>query len=657
MTARFCLKTDRMTFPTNPKIIPRLTSKESLNPITISSPDAARFVATGLKFPGGIVCRTMHSLTSWLIRIASGHFRRWWMWPLMFTAPALLLAVWFTQAWQRHQAVAALEALGGRVQYDYQIDDHNQPVLAHQLADFAWLRELMGQDLLHRAVKIDLTTSVCRNPHLVNVQRLKSVRWLNLSGTKVSDVGLDHLAGQAALRWLDVRHTGVTDRRVRQLQQALPELEILYDRTTSIPRGAFVRRSMRQVPDPGDEDAGLGSLSDRSSDLAVVGGPVIQLAGATSVVTGVGRWLECRPAPSTDEAIELGLAFLVNNQLRDGSWSLHRTETGQGASSTGEQPPSLHSDTAATGLAVLAFLGAGYHQMDDVYTNQVYQAVVRNGLDYLLEHQQISGDLYSTEESSSHKVVRMYSHGIATLALCEAFGMTQDPDLHEPAQRAVEFIIESQDRKLGGWRYRPGSGSDTSVTGWMIMALKSAELAGFNVPGDVFQRTEGWLSRAQASADSPHQYVYSPDAQDTAKHRHGRQPNRTMTAVGILTRLYLGWRRDHPDMIAAADYFLENLPSEGTHTRPERDTYYWYYATQVMLQMRGDHWDRWNGSIHPLLVGSQITDGPLAGSWDPHRPVPDRWAKHAGRIYVTTMNVLSLEVFYRYLPLYVQAAR
>jgi hypothetical protein len=130
-----------------------------------------------------------------------------------------------------------------------------------------------------------------------------------------------------------------------------------------------------------------------------------------------------------------------------------------------------------------------------------------------------------------------------------------------------------------------------------------------------------------------------------------------MTAVGLLMRLYLGKNREDPELARGADVLVRNLPDLGTYASRSRDTYYWYYATQVMFHMRGDHWKSWNERLHPLLVGSQLQRGPLAGSWDPRRPVPDRWGPQAGRIYVTTMNLLSLEVTYRHLPIYDSTAQ
>jgi len=344
------------------------------------------------------------------------------------------------------------------------------------------------------------------------------------------------------------------------------------------------------------------------------------------------------PPPLTEQTVDLGLNFLVRHQLADGSWSL---QGGNG------EPASLVTDTGATALALLAFQGAGYNHREHQYAD-----VVRGGIEYLLKSQKPDGDLFLPMDEHSNQSVWLYSHALATLVLCEAYGMTQDPSLKAPAQKALNFIVAAQHPERGGWRYAPQVGSDTSVTGWMMMALKSGELAGLEVPEAPYVKIRQWLDKSQASQRQRHLYRYNPLAPDTIEQRHGREPSKTMTAVGLLMRLYLGWRRDNPNMVSGAEYLAENLPSLGTHRQPQRDTYYWYYATQVMFHMGGDYWKAWNDRLHPLLTQTQIKDGPLAGSWDPRGPIPDRWAPHAGRLYVTTMNILSLEVYYRHLPLY-----
>jgi hypothetical protein len=356
------------------------------------------------------------------------------------------------------------------------------------------------------------------------------------------------------------------------------------------------------------------------------------------------------PPPLTEETIERGLAFLARHQAPDGSWSF--ANFGRGQRGYESETAGLDSDTAATGLALLAFQGRGYTHLQGKYQDTLAKA-----LEFLLRNQREDGDLYVRMGSSSDSAMWLYSHGVASLALCEAYGMTQDPDLKAPTQKALDFIIAGQSESRGGWRYSPNYGSDTSVTGWMMMALKSGELAGLSVPEESFQGVEKWLDLAQKSSTERHLYMYNPMAPDTPQQRHGRRPNPTMTSVGLLMRLYTGWRRDNPHLVAGAEYLLSNPPAIGTRREPHRDSYYWYYATQVLFHMGGDYWKAWNNDLHPMLVQSQVKTGPLAGSWDPRNPVPDRWGPHCGRLYVTTLNLLSLEVYYRHLPLYVETGK
>lgn len=346
--------------------------------------------------------------------------------------------------------------------------------------------------------------------------------------------------------------------------------------------------------------------------------------------------------PETEEAIERGLKFLASRQTAAGHWSL------QGH---GEQV-SLRSDTAATGLCLLAFQGAGY-----THQHHRYASVVSRGLQALLAMQRPDGNLYRQQDPISDQSVSLYSHGIATLALCEAYGMTRDESLRGPAQSAIDYIVQSQHRERGGWRYEPQISSDTSVSGWMMMALKSGELAGLKVPISTYEGIDRWLDAARMSRSRNDLYRYNPYAPNTPAQSHGREVTPSMTAVAILMRMYSGWRREDPDMRSAADYLAKFPPAIGDASSPQRDTYYWYYATQVMFHMGGQWWQDWNQRLKPILIDGQIQAGPQAGSWDPLRPVPDRWSLQAGRLYLTTLNLLSLEVHYRHLPIYETVAR
>ncbi|NLX94840.1 MAG: hypothetical protein GXY83_01555 [Rhodopirellula sp.] len=346
---------------------------------------------------------------------------------------------------------------------------------------------------------------------------------------------------------------------------------------------------------------------------------------------------------STERAVEMGLDFLARHQFPPGHWSLDRLPAGDGGRSNWGVGQ-MNADTAGTGLGLLAFLGAGY-----THREEKYRTVVRSGLDWLLSNQQDDGRLF-TEKTDQTLFGRMYGHGIATIALCEAYGMTKDPELRQPAQRAVEFILSAQHPTQGGWRYEPRLESDTSVSGWQLMALRSAQMAGLAVPAENLHLVGRWLDQAQATGGA--RYRYNPYATDTPEQRHGRTPNRTMTAEGLLMRMYLGWERDNPSLIEGAEYLKGNLPEVGTQNQPLRDSYYWYYATQVMFHMQGEFWSGWNDRLRPLLESSQVSKGDLAGSWNPDAPIADRWSQAAGRLYVTTLNLLMLEVYYRHLPLY-----
>lgn len=346
---------------------------------------------------------------------------------------------------------------------------------------------------------------------------------------------------------------------------------------------------------------------------------------------------ETSAEPQTELAIERGLAFLARHQREDGSWRLQDFDT----------EVLMTSDTAATGLALLAFQGAGYTHKDFKYAE-----VCEKAIQFLRERQKTNGDLYIPQNPASDQNAWLYSHGIAAIAMCEAYGMTQDPELRDPAQRAVDFIATSQDKRRGGWRYSPGVGSDTSVSGWFMMALMSAKLAGLQVDESVLVRLRGYLELSQDPAGNEHLYRYNPYAADNDVQGHGLRPTSVMTSVGLLMRLYTGWGRDEPAMQAGAEHLLQNLPAEGTVKQSKRDTYYWYYATQVMFHMGGETWDTWHDELYPMLINNQVIQGQYEGSWNPVSPTPDLWARYGGRLYVTTMNLLSLEVTYRHLPLY-----
>lgn len=388
-------------------------------------------------------------------------------------------------------------------------------------------------------------------------------------------------------------------------------------------------------------------VAERTSGLAMIDGAVNEpLESYRHRDIGQrGRQAQARGgSEGTERAVEMGLDFFARMQFPDGRWSLDRLPPGV----SGDDPAlgQMQSDSAATSLALLSFFGAGYTHLDDKHRD-----VVRRGLEWLVRNQKPNGDLFSGGTSYAW----FYSHGMGAMALCEGYGMTQDPSLRGPAEKAVQFILESQHPQRGGWRYAPRTESDTSVTGWQLQAIKSAQMAGLDVPADAFRRIDGWLDLAEAGGG---RYVYNPFAdRNRPEQAEGLRPSLAMTAEAMLMRMYLGRGRGDAGLAQGADWLYGNLPEMGTPQRPLRDCYYWYYATQAMFHLQGEHWVRWNEKMRLALEPTQVAGGPWAGSWHPQKPVRDRWGHAGGRLYVTAMHLLMLEVYYRVLPLYQELSK
>lgn len=327
----------------------------------------------------------------------------------------------------------------------------------------------------------------------------------------------------------------------------------------------------------------------------------------------------------SEKAVEEGLNWIVRHQTADGSWVLNVHEVCQVC----PDQQTMDSRTGATGLALLPLLGAGHvHNVKNRH-----QAAVRRGLDWMLANQKDNGDLFVGGGGTAH----MYSHAIAAMALCEAYGLSRDPELREPAERAIRFIVEAQNEATGGWRYVPGQPGDTSVFGWQLFALRSADLAGLTVPKATLKGSANYLNFA-ATDSKKITYAYQPGGPATP----------VMTAEALVARQLMGWPREHPSLVKGASRIAADLRKSN-----QRNIYYWYYATQLLHNMRNKDWERWNPVVREALIATQISgDSCARGSWDPFSPERDRWGASGGRLFQTSLSVLTLEVYYRYLPLY-----
>ncbi|MCH2130723.1 MAG: terpene cyclase/mutase family protein [Pirellulaceae bacterium] len=317
--------------------------------------------------------------------------------------------------------------------------------------------------------------------------------------------------------------------------------------------------------------------------------------------------------PGTEAAVELALKWFARYQHRNGFWSL----TGHY-----DNGATIENQVAATAMALLAFQGAGHTHLHGDYID-----VVRRGWHALLGSQKTDGDFWRGGLVQQ----RLYAQAQATIALCELYGMTHDEEYREPAQRAINYAIEIQDSE-GGWRYEPGYLSDTSVTGWFVMALQSARMAYLEVDSAALEKVAKYLDSA-SSVDGT-RYGYRP-------REGGTLP---MTAEALLCRQYLGWARNDSRLMLGVEYI-----SDHSIDFRDRNVYYWYYATQVIHHMNDHSWDKWNRVMRVELPRNQVQTGKEKGSWS---PVGDRWGSHGGRLYTTALSTYMLEVYYRHLPIY-----
>jgi len=347
----------------------------------------------------------------------------------------------------------------------------------------------------------------------------------------------------------------------------------------------------------------------------------------------------------SEAAVLRGLKFLAAHQREDGSWPLATFwEDVEGCDCQSDAGKDVvKSDTAGTAFGVLPFLGAGItHRTapSDPPELAEYKKLVFEAVKFLSQKQTVS------KEASKDGTLdgNMYAHAIGTIALCEAFGLSGDERLRLPAQRAIKHIIQAQ-HKEGGWRYGPNQPGDMSAVGWQFLAIRSGQLAGLMIEKDPLLRASRFVDSCAAGPDDARKsrYSYMPPTED------GPAPQATpsVSAAGLLTRQYLGWKKDMPDLVAGAKYLMGTLPPEsGGALGP---AYYYYYATQVLHHLEGPDFDLWNHRMREHLIRTQLKEGHKAGSWSPEGV---DWGKQGGRLYATSMAILTLQVYYRHLPLY-----
>lgn len=310
----------------------------------------------------------------------------------------------------------------------------------------------------------------------------------------------------------------------------------------------------------------------------------------------------------SEAAVDRALAWLAEGQdATNGNWSIARFG-GQGG-----------HDVAATSAALLSFFGRGIrHDRPGKY-----QGTVSNGVKWLVSQQnRLTGDIRGPNPQQN----AMYDQGIATLALAEAYGLTKDPDLFEAARSAVFFIEDSQNETDGGWRYQPRMEGDLSVSGWMIMALKNAELSGIPVSRKTYDGVKTWLKKVSGGS---HGGVYG--------YQSGAGGSAAMNATGFFCSQLMGLSANTPRAFETAEFIKKTGLTEG-------DVYYIYYGTLSGYQNQGPVWREWNKQLKEKVLAAQEPDG----SWK----AVGGHGQAMGRVITTALLALSLQAHYRYMPLY-----
>jgi squalene cyclase len=307
------------------------------------------------------------------------------------------------------------------------------------------------------------------------------------------------------------------------------------------------------------------------------------------------------PAPAAEEkvkmddqtkkAVEKALAWLKDQQNRDGSWG----------------------NTAVTSFAVLAFMANGH-----VPNQGLYGPEVSRGVRNLLASARDDGYLVGPRGGN------MYCHGMATLALTQVWGMTGDEEVKKVLKKAVDLIVRSQNHE-GGWRYEPApTGADISVTIMQVMALRGAKDSGLHVPDETMRRAVAYINRCRDPRSGG--YRYQP---------HSSGPGYARTAAGVCV-LQLSGDYEAKEIAQAVDY-LERTGDDYQH--------YWYghyYAAHAFHQVGGKKWEDYYERMKARLLATQRA----SGEWS------ERMEAHVGPAYQTAIAVLILSVPANYLPIY-----
>jgi hypothetical protein len=440
---------------------------------------------------------------------------------------------------------------------------------------------------------------------------------------------------------------------IEQTQFETPEPKLIEDPVTDLPQDDNDMEFAEPLGNVGVSDDAFESPN--TNGLIGIGadaGGAFGRRGGNRPGGGSGA-----PSRKFQDAVDGALEWLAAHQSPNGAWEAagFMNWCDQLPAEEGRKPDGAGKsmyDAGVSGLSLCAFLGAGYTNRGD----HRFARTVSRGLRHLKSIQDPEG-CFGPRSTQQY----IYNHATASLAMVEAYGMTGSPILKSSAQGGLDFIALTRNPYFA-WRYgiKPGD-NDTSVTGWMMMALKSAKLVN---AASVARGKAAPLALDESAFDGIHAWLEKVTDKDTGRvgylqrgtgparpqdlvDRFPAEKSESMTGVGMLARIFGGEEPTKSEIIQKGAALCAKLPPTWNESDGSIDMYYWYYATLAMYQVGGRHWDAWKAAMEKAMVGTQHQDTDycqLKGSWDPLGP----WGPDGGRVYSTAVMALCLEVFYRY---------
>lgn len=316
-----------------------------------------------------------------------------------------------------------------------------------------------------------------------------------------------------------------------------------------------------------------------------------------------------------DTALKKATDFLIAQQLDSGAI----VEKG------------IRPDVTMTSLAVLALGSMGHQPSDPTPAGKA----MKKALGFVLQPANQESDGYFGKADAS----KMYGHGITSLMLAEMLGMggdeAQDKLIRERCRKAIDLILRAQrlpknEHNRGGWRYTPDAAdSDMSVTCWQVMALRAARNAGMDVPKESIDLAVRYIKS-----------LYSGDRPGRAGFGYaGKGSEISTTAEGLLALQVCG-DYDSEEVKGASERLLQKGLSAGDK--------WFYYTAYYMAQGMYQRGEKFSTEGRRMIADAVLPLQRAEGSWE----AESGEERQGGKVYSTSLAVLSLAVKNHFLPIY-----